>query len=302
MGLTFLRIIDMRMMIAVLSWLLLCQVSNCANAAESEYKTCVMVYKKVGDVELKAYVYFPKSHKVSDNRAAVVFFFGGGWKGGTPTQFEEHCKYLAARGMVAATVDYRVKTRHGTTADCCVMDAKSAIRWLRSSAGKLGVDPNRIAAAGGSAGGHIAACTGVVAGWEEMGEDLKVSSQPNALVLFNPALVLADIIGEIAMGDKLKELESRMNTNPVNLSPYHQVHGKTPPTIIFHGKADDVVPYKTAELYAAKAGALGRVELHGYADQQHGFFNLKKNNGEFYRKTVAKMDAFLVSLKYLAPE
>ena len=292
----------MRTMIAVLWCLLLYQVSNCVTAAEGEYKTCVMAYKKVGDVELKAYVYFPKTHKASDNRAAVVFFFGGGWKGGTPTQFEEHCKYLAMRGMVAATVDYRVKTRHGTTADCCVMDAKSAIRWLRTSAGELGVDPNRIVAAGGSAGGHIAACTGVVSGWEEMGEDLKVSSQPNVMVLFNPALVLADITGEIALGDKLKDLESRLNTNPVNLSPYHQVHRETPLTIIFHGKADDVVHYKTAELYAAKAGALGRVELHGYADQQHGFFNFKKNNGEFYKKTVAKMDAFLVSLKYLDPK
>ena len=292
----------MRTMIAVLWCLLLCQVSNCVTAAEGEYKTCVMVYKKVGDVELKAYVYFPKTHKASDNRAAVVFFFGGGWKGVTPTQFEEHCKYSAMRGMVAATVDYRVKTRHGTTADCCVMDAKSAIRWLRTSAGELGVDPNRIVAAGGSAGGHIAACTGVVSGWEEMGEDLKVSSQPNVMVLFNPALVLADITGEIALGDKLKDLESRLNTNPVNLSPYHQVHRETPLTIIFHGKADDVVHYKTAELYAAKAGALGRVELYGYADQQHGFFNFKKNNGEFYKKTVAKMDAFLVSLKYLDPK
>jgi acetyl esterase len=297
----FLRIMNMRTMIATLSCLLLCQVSNCVNAVEGEYKTCVMVFKRVGDVELKAYVYFPENHKASDNRAAVVFFFGGGWKGGTPTQFEEHCKYLAARGMVAATVDYRVKTRHGTTADCCVRDAKSAIRWMRSSAGKLGVDPNRIVAAGGSAGGHIAACTGVVSGWEEKGEDLKVSSQPNAMVLFNPALVLADITGEIALGDKLKDLERRMNTNPVNLSPYHQVNRETPPTIIFHGKADDVVHYKTAELYAAKAGAWGRVELHGYAAQQHGFFNFKKNNGEFYKKTVAQMDAFLVSLKYLDP-
>jgi len=292
----------MRTMLAVLSCLLLYQISNGASAAEGEYKPCVMIYKKVGDVELKSYVYFPKNHQVSDNRAAVVFFFGGGWNNGTPTQFEEHCKYLAARGMVAATVDYRVKTRHGTTADCCVMDAKSAIRWLRMSAGKLGVDPDRIVAAGGSAGGHIAACTGVVSGWEEKGEDLKVSSQPNAMVLFNPALVLADIPGEFAMGDKIKNLANRMNTNPMNLSPFHQVNRETPPTIIFHGKADDVVHYKTAELFAAKAGAWGRVELHGYAGQSHGFFNFKKSNGEFYRKTVAKMDAFFVSLKYLDPQ
>ena len=66
----------MRTMLAVLSCLLLYQISNGASAAEGEYKTCVMIYKKVGDVELKSYVYFPKNHQVSDNRAAVVFFFG----------------------------------------------------------------------------------------------------------------------------------------------------------------------------------------------------------------------------------
>ena len=64
-----------------------------------------------------------------------------------------------------------MKSRHGVTPKECVEDAKSAVRWLRQNAAKLGIDPNRIVAAGGSAGGHIAACTGLAPGLEADGED-----------------------------------------------------------------------------------------------------------------------------------
>src|SRR2546425_12315614 len=120
----------------------------------------VEAYKTVGDTKLNLYVYYPPGHKASDKRAAIVFFFGGGWTGGSPGQFEQHCKHLASRGMVAMTADYRVASRNQVKAVSCVADAKSAIRFVRQEAARLGIDPNRIAAGGGSAGGHIAACTG----------------------------------------------------------------------------------------------------------------------------------------------
>ena len=72
------------------------------------------VYKKVGDVELKMYLFKPAGHKPTDRRPAIVFFFGGGWRGGTPTQFQQQSKYLASRGMVAMAADYRVLSRHQT--------------------------------------------------------------------------------------------------------------------------------------------------------------------------------------------
>ena len=61
------------------------------------------VYKTIGDVKLKIYIYEPKGHKAGAKRPAIVFFFGGGWRGGTPKQFLEHCRYLASKGMVAMT-------------------------------------------------------------------------------------------------------------------------------------------------------------------------------------------------------
>src|SRR5688572_26427217 len=116
-------------------------------------------YKQAGPTKLELYIYEPAGHRPADRRPAVIFFFGGGWNQGSPAQFERQCRYLASRGLVAITADYRVASRHGVTAIECVKDAKSAVRWVRKNAGRLGVDPNRIAAGGGSAGGHIAAAS-----------------------------------------------------------------------------------------------------------------------------------------------
>ena len=77
------------------------------------------VYKTVGKAELKLHIFEPKGHKPSDKRPAIVFFFGGGWSSGSPSQFYPHCKYLASRGMVAMSAEYRVKSRNKTTeAEC----------------------------------------------------------------------------------------------------------------------------------------------------------------------------------------
>ncbi len=262
------------------------------------------VYKTVGDVELNIYTYAPADHKPSDQRPAIVFFFGGGWRSGSPAQFREQCKYLASRGMVAMTADYRVRNRHSTTADCCVADAKSAVRWIRTNAKRLGIDPQKIAAGGGSAGGHIAACTGVVKGFEESGEDKSVSSVPNALALFNPALALAPVEGKGPLAEeRMATLPERMGVKPVELSPYHHVAKGVPPTIIFHGKGDETVPYWTAEVFAmAMKKAGNRCKLIGYDEQPHGFFNFGRDKNKMFNATVAALDEFLTELRYLTPK
>ncbi len=261
----------------------------------------VEVYKTIGDVKLNMYIFTPEDHKPSDRRAAVVFFFGGGWKSGSPVQFREHCKYLASRGMVAMAADYRVSSRHGTKAVACVADGKSAIRWVRQNAKRLGVDPDRVAAGGGSAGGHIAACTGVIKKFDESSEDESISSVPNAMVLFNPACVLA-AVGDRQPFDKNRRsvMPQRMGVKPIELSPYHHVAKGAPPTIIFHGKADTTVPYWTAEVFAKAMKKAGNdCRLMGYDDQTHGFFNFGRNENKMFDATVKAMDKFFVDIGFL---
>lgn len=261
----------------------------------------MITYKTVDGIKLNLWIFKPENHKITDHAPAIVFFFGGGWNDGSPAQFVNHCEYLSARGMVAIVADYRVKSRHDVTAKVCVSDAKSALRWIRENASELGVDGNRIAAGGGSAGGHLAASCATLPKFDDENEDLSVSSKPNALVLFNPALVIAPI-NEIKTewNRDMSSLEERMGTNPENISPYHNLVKKLPPTIIFHGTADKTVPFVTVELFTKKMHDLGnKCTLIAYQGEEHGFFNYGKNLNAVYVDTMHEMDKFLVSLGYL---
>jgi acetyl esterase/lipase len=263
-----------------------------------------VIERPLGDVKLPMYVYHPPGHKPTDRRAAIVFFFGGGWRAGSPGQFAPHCEYFASRGMVAITADYRVSSRHGVKAVDCVKDAKSTIRYLRKHAEELGIDPEKIVASGGSAGGHLAACTGVVPGQEADGEDQSISSVPNALALFNPAVMLANFEGQQLLDpEKTTDRTERTGVEPELISPVHHVRKKLPPTIIFHGTADTAVPFETVELFAKRMQDAGnRCELVGFEDQPHGFFNAGRGEDRMYRETVYRLDRFLSSLGYLEGE
>lgn len=253
-------------------------------------------YKSTGDTKLDLYIFSPDS---PTNAPAIIFFFGGGWQNGTPQQFEYQCRELSKRGMVAITADYRVASRHSVKPTACVEDARSAVRWIRQHAMELGVDPLRIAAAGGSAGGHIAACSAFIGRFDQPSEDREISATPNALVLFNPALVLAPIDGFDATGFGTRVPEDRLGTQPINISPAHHVAREAPPTIIFHGKQDTTVPFDSAVAFSKIMNQLGnRCELKAYDGQKHGFFN----NEPFKRETLDQTDAFLVSLGWLKPK
>lgn len=247
-----------------------------------------VIYKKIGDRELKLDIFNPKGHKSSDKTPAIVFFFGGGWNSGSTSQFYPHCQYLASRGMVAISAEYRVKSRDKTSPRECVKDGKSAIRWIRQHAEELGINPDKLVAGGGSAGGHVAAAAGTTKAFEEEGEDLKVSSIPNALVLFNPVFDN----GPKGYG------YSRVKKYWKEFSPMHNINKNTPPTIVLLGTKDKLIPVETAEEYKRLMEKLGiRCDLHLYEGQPHGFFNYSKKDN--YNKTVIEMDKFLASLGYL---
>src|SRR5262245_36635728 len=142
-------------------------------------QTKTFVFKETPQAKLEIVVHYPPGWKAEDKRPAIVFFFGGGWTGGNIKQFETQANYLAGRGMVTARADYGVKGKHGVTPDKCVQDCKSAVRWLRKNAAMQGIDPQRIAAGGGSAGGHTAIASFTTEGLEPEGEESAISSRPN---------------------------------------------------------------------------------------------------------------------------
>ena len=246
------------------------------------------VFKTIDTVVLKLRVYALPEAKRSPRSPAIVYFFGGGWNSKNPLQFHEHAMHLAEKGMVAILADYRVKKVNGTSPMESLLDAKSALRFVRSKAKQLKIDPDRIAASGGSAGGHLAAACYTNDSYNDVQDDQRVSAKPNALVLFNPVIDNGpDGYGYERVGQWFPDF-----------SPMHRISKGFPPSIFFLGTKDDLIPVATAEAFRQKAEAVGsRCELHLYEGAGHGFFNQPK----YRAQVIPKVDAFLVSLGYIQP-
>ena len=256
-----------------------------ARSENSAFRRSTTVYKTIGSTELKLHLFQPTAP--SGNRPAVIFFFGGGWRSGSPSQFFPHCEHLAARGLVAISAEYRVASRHKATPFDCVADARSAIRYLRSRAQELGIDSSRIIAGGGSAGGHLAAATATVPIPAAESLERKFSSRPDALVLFNP------VFDNGPGGWGHKRVKDRFR----EISPIHNLDGKRPPTLVLLGTKDKLIPVSTAERYRDLMKRRGnRCELVLYEGQPHGFFNHRDGKNPLYGETVAAMDRFIDSL------
>ncbi len=251
-------------------------------------------YKQIDTVSLKLYVRKPDHFNNKKSYPMIVFFFGGGWVSGDIAQFKPQADYFASRGMITVLADYRVKSRHNTTPFEAVADAKSVIRFLRQNSGRLNIDTAKIAASGGSAGGHLAAAAATVQGLDDPRDNLKISAVPNALVLFNP------VFDNGPNGYGYERTGERFS----DISPMHNIRKGTAPAVVFLGTADKLIPVETAKLYKQKMEEAGsRCDLFLYEGQGHGFFNFQKDDkaeNKYFSETVYQADLFLESLGYLS--
>ena len=242
----------------------------------------VVVYRKTTQAELEIEIFRPQGWKAGDARSAVIFFFGGGWVGGSTTQFHPQATRLASLGVVAYCADYRVQSRHKTTPFEAVSDAKAAIRWIWRNAKSQGVDRDQIVAAGGSAGGHLAACCGLISGHDDVREGEPVFI-PAAMALFNP------VIDTSRKGYGYAKLKQRYR----ELSPVEHVHALAAPILLQVGSADTTTPPAGHELFKARMDKRGRnCSLFIAEGQKHGFFNPRGDNSQYW-STLGRMEAFL---------
>ena len=250
----------------------------------------IVPYKQVGNSQLTLHVFAPPDKPAPESRPAIVFFFGGGWKVGTPVQFYPECAHFAAEGLVAISADYRIATVHKTTPFESVADGKSAIRWIRQHAKELGIDPQRIIAAGASAGGHVAAATGMVPGLDDPGEDHAVSSKPNALLLWYAVVDNGpEGYGYPLVGARYREI-----------SPLHNVTSNLPPTLFFLGTKDALIPVQTAVSFKQRIEETGgRCDLKLFEGARHGIYEYRKGDSPLRHEALSAADDFLASLGFL---
>lgn len=235
-----------------------------------------ILYKKTPQEDLYLYLLRPVAKRAKP-LPAIIYFTGGGWVGGTVDAQIPNAAWFRDKGIIGIDADYRVKSRHGTTPIECIRDAKSAVRYIRSHAKELGVDPQKIIVAGGSAGGHIAACT-VIDGGDEPGEDTSISSKANALVLHNP------VLGE-GFGSDFFAAHPKF-------SPILQIHKGWPPTIISCGTKDRTTPFSGAEKFTRLMKDSGNIcELIPVKDADHSC-DWPVSNPNFL-PTITRMTEFL---------
>jgi acetyl esterase/lipase len=259
-----------------------------------------LVYARYGSRELKLDLYRPESG--AGPFPGIVFIHGGGWRAGTRTQFRRQAAYLATKGFVSVSIDYRFSEEAAYPA--ALYDSKAAVRWIRANAARYKVNPDKIAASGGSAGGHLAALlgtTGDVRTLEGNGGNPGFSSRVQAVVAFNGVYDFVSLSQEALKRQQIENvvfpfLGGSINKVPevwVQASPVAHVSRNSPPFLILHGTGDTTVPYQQALEMQRDLRSVGvRAELYSAKGANHGFFN----RPPFYEPTLQRMERFLRSV------
>lgn len=211
-------------------------------------------------------------------RAAIVAIHGGGFRAGRRESYLPLILKLAERGYVAATIDYRLSPKHQFPSH--LEDAKAAVRFLRANAAKYNVDPDRIGAVGGSAGGHLVLMLGLTEGVKEFegyGPNLDQSSRVQCVVnyygptdftkSYGKSVDAAEVLPLFLGGDLEHEETAHRKASPLNwVSP------NAAPVLSIHGTKDRYVAYEHSVWITERLRAAGvEAELLGLEGADHGF-------------------------------
>lgn len=245
-------------------------------------------YARVGEDSLKLDLYLPAAEgraseagKRSAASPLVVWIHGGAWRSGSKADVP--ILPLVQRGFAITSVDYRLSPVAKFPAQ--VHDIKAAIRYLRASQEKLGVNAERIAIAGASAGGHLAALVGVTNGHRELEGDIGLhrdeSSDVQAIVSFYGMSNFTTILQQSTphgLQVRVPALELLLGGPPAEksdaarlASPVFHVDSRDPPLLLLHGDQDVQAPINQShELHGAYLRVKRPVKLEVLHGAGHG--------------------------------
>lgn len=225
-----------------------------------------IVYKNTAQGELKVHIFHAAPNTIQNS--ALILFHGGGFNSGSPQQFYPQARYLADFGITVICAEYRIKNKHKTSRQYSVMDAKSVMRWVYQNADELNISVDRIAVGGGSAGGYLASAVGIIEGFDDPEDDTSIPISPAALVLYNPGLQLS-LKGRNHNG-QAKDLK--------NESTLLSITDNYPPSLVLIGTEDWLTSVSKVKHFCylvTEAGSDCKMAI--YDQQEHGFFNSKRN-------------------------
>jgi acetyl esterase len=250
------------------------------------------IYHQTPEGNLMAHFFFPPEFDYeTDQRSVIIFFHGGLWDISAATQFIPHCHHFASRGMVAITVEYRNKAHFNGTPEDAITDAREALSFLRTHSANMGIDADRIVAVGASAGGNAVLCSAL----HPHTDETKPSQKPAAIILFGP---ISDTTVKGVGNELFADPKIGKALSPSSFLPQKEL----PPCLIFHGKADRVVPFKLSERFAKRyRRRRNRCDLMEFQNAGHTFFNYNSDE-QNYELTLRAADHFLVELGLLEPD
>jgi acetyl esterase/lipase len=191
------------------------------------------VYRSIEPEPVRLHVFLPSGWTARDRRPALLYFFSGGWIGGSPAMFADWGRWAAGIGLVGIIPDYRTRNRFGTSPREAVADGRASLRWVQDHAGELGIDSRRIVVGGSSAGGHLALWTAITRNPPGSSSEEAPLIKPCALVLVSP---VSDTAGPLGYAPRQFGGSARA------FSPVDQLDPVMPPLLVFHGDADQTVP------------------------------------------------------------
>ena len=195
-------------------------------------------------------------------RAAVLMLHGGGWRVGSRADLAPHAEALARRGFTAVVADYRLMPDHPWPAQ--IRDTRAAIKWIRDNADALGIEPDRIAALGYSAGAHLAALAAGDPDGAAAADNLG-RAPLNAVIPLEPVIGMQG--GQFELGYSPAWLMFGTERVPLwnvrTASPMTYVRHDFPPSCIFHGAEDVQIPFVASVMMHKALCAVGAVsDLH----------------------------------------